>query len=389
MKKKILSLAMIGILSVGLLAGCGNSKSETAKGSAASDGKQTEATGDNKKDSYLFVTNNFGAGAYPLDMMVQNEQAACDATGNKLNITDNEFTVDKVITQLQSQLAMQPDGVAFLGISETLFPTAANICKQAKKPYVFYACAPTEADMAKIQEDPYYCGMVIYSPQDEGKRMADMAIEDGCKTAVISAGAAGDYAHDRRITGFTDEFESKGGKVLAVAHSADPSEGVTKTSDLVTAYPNVDCILGAGEDYITAAATVLDSAGNTTCKIYGNNASPDVCKLIKEGKVVATTGGEGVCGSLAIPLLINYLDGHQILDKDGKAPYFGTKTQFVITKDNAEKFYNFLKDKGTETVSAEEYKNLCYRYNDKIDYDSYLAFIESYEESVYEKVGCK
>lgn len=382
MKKRVASVLLAGMMVVGMLAGCGSK--EEAKTNDGSANAESDS-----KDSYLFITNNFGAGAYPLDMMVMNEQAACDATGMELNITDNEFTVDKVITQLQSQMAMNPDGVAFLGISETLFPTAANICSQAKKPYVFYACAPTDEDMKKIQEDPYYCGMVIYSPTDEGVKMAEQALEDGCKTAVISAGAAGDFAHDRRVTGFTDTFEAGGGKVEAVAHSSDPSEGVTKTSDLMTAYPDVDCIFGAGEDYITAGATVLDSLENTTCKVYGNNASPDVCKLIMEGKVEAITGGEGVCGSLAIPLLINYLDGHPILDKDGKAPYFGTKTQFTITKDNAEAFYNFLDSKGTETVSADEYKNLCWRFNPDIDYDSYLEFIENYEQSVYEKVGCK
>ena len=40
--------------------------------------------------------------------------------GVTLNVTNNEFTADKSITQLQNQLASAPDGVAFLGISETL-----------------------------------------------------------------------------------------------------------------------------------------------------------------------------------------------------------------------------------------------------------------------------
>lgn len=382
MKKRVVSVLLAGMMVVGMLAGCGP-KEEKATNSGSS------STTSESKDSYLFITNNFGAGAYSLDMMVNNEQAACDATGMELNITDNEFTVDKVITQLQSQMAMNPDGVAFLGISETLFPTAANICSQAKKPYVFYACAPTDEDMKKIQEDEYYCGMVIYSPYDEAKRIAEIALEDGCKTAVISAGAAGDFAHDRRVNGFTETFEAGGGKVEAVAHSADPSEGVTKTSDLMTAYPDVDLIFGAGEEYITAGVTVLDSLGNTTCKVYGNTSSPDVCQLVADGKVVATSGGEGVCGSLAIPLLINYLDGHPILDKDGKAPYFGTKTQYIITKDNAQAFHDFLDTKGTETISSDEYKSLCWRYNKDIDYDSYLELVENYEQSVYEKVEGK
>mgnify|MGYP000046068066 FL=1 len=52
--------------------------------------------------------------------------------------------------------------------------------------------------MEKIEQDEYYVGMVIYSPKNEGARLAELALADGCKTAVISAGASGDYAHDRR-----------------------------------------------------------------------------------------------------------------------------------------------------------------------------------------------
>ena len=71
---------------------------------------------------------------------------------------------------------------------------AAQYCKNAKTPYVFYACSPTDEDMEKIEQDEYYVGMVIYSPKNEGSRLAELALADGCKTAVISAGASGDYA---------------------------------------------------------------------------------------------------------------------------------------------------------------------------------------------------
>ena len=66
------------------------------------------------------------------------------------------------------------------------------------------------------------------------------------------------------------------------------------------------------------------SRGITDCKIYGSNISPSVCQLIMDGQVEACTGGEFVCGSLAVTLLINYLDGNPIKDADGTAPYLIT-----------------------------------------------------------------
>lgn len=382
--KRMISMLLCAAMLLALAAGCAPQEPTQPEGTTPAGGNEAG----NGSASYTIATNNFGVGAYPLDMMVANEQSAADAAGMTLTVTNNEFTADKVISQLQNQLASKPDGVAFLGISETLFPVAAQHCRNAKTPYAFYACSPTEEDMAKISEDSYYVGMVIYSPTDEGRRLAELALADGCKTAVISAGASGDYAHDRRINGFTETFEAGGGKVLFVSHSADPSEGVQKTNDFVTAYGDADCIYATGEDYITPAADVLESRGITTCKIYGSNISPTVCQLIMDGKVEACTGGEFVCGGLAVTLLINYLDGNKITTPDGKPPYFDNLDQFMVTPENAEGFYKFLSDENlaTHTISDEEYQNLLVRNNPDVDYDYYVEFLGSYADNVYAKV---
>lgn len=383
--KRILSVLLSAAMILALAAGCGTQDEPSGQSNNTPAGETGTGGGEG---SYTIATNNFGVGAYPLDMMVANEQSAVDATGMTLTVTNNEFTADKVITQLQNQLAASPDGVAFLGISETLFPVAAQYCKNAETPYVFYACSPTDEDMAKISEDELYVGMVIYSPKEEGSRLAELALADGCETAVISAGASGDYAHDRRIIGFTETFEAGGGEVLFVSHSADPSEGVQKTNDFMTAYADTDCIYATGEDYITPAADVIKSRGLTDCKIYGSNISPNVCQLIMDGYVEACTGGEFVCGGLAVTLLINYLDGNAIKDPDGKAPYFDNLSQFIVTPENAEAFYQFLSDEtlATHTISDEEYQNLLVRNNPEVDYDYYLDFLSGYEENVYAKV---
>ena len=379
--KRLLALVLSAAMFFSLAAGC-------TPADQTDDGQTSPTADAGGEGGYTIATNNFGVGAYPLDMMVANEQSAADATGMTLTVTNNEFTADKVITQLQNQLAASPDGVAFLGISETLFPVAAQYCKNAKTPYVFYACSPTDEDMEKIEQDEYYVGMVIYSPKNEGSRLAELALADGCKTAVISAGASGDYAHGRRIIGFTETFEAGGGEILFVSHSADPSEAVQKTNDYMTAYGDTDCIYATGEDYITPAADVIKSRGITDCKIYGSNISPSVCQLIMDGQVEACTGGEFVCGSLAVTLLINYLDGNPIKDADGTAPYFDNLTQFMVTAENAEDFYEFLSDENlaTHTISDEEYQNLLVRNNPDVHYDYFYDFLTNYEENVYAKV---
>lgn len=379
--KRLLALVLSAAMFFSLAAGC-------TPADQTDDGQTSPTADAGGEGGYTIATNNFGVGAYPLDMMVANEQSAADATGMTLTVTNNEFTADKVITQLQNQLAASPDGVAFLGISETLFPVAAQYCKNAKTPYVFYACSPTDEDMEKIEQDEYYVGMVIYSPKNEGSRLAELALADGCKTAVISAGASGDYAHDRRIIGFTEAFEAGGGEVLFVSHSADPSEGVQKTNDLLTAYPDVDCVYACGNDYVAPAADVVKSRGLEGCKIYGADISPNICQLIMDGEVEACSGGVFASCGVAITLLVNYLDGNVIKDSEGKAPYFDSLELFTVTSDNAEDFYKFLSDEAlsTHTISDEEYQNLLVRNNAEVNYDYYVDFMANYAENVYAKV---
>lgn len=176
--------------------------------------------------SYTTAADSFGAGVYPPDTDAAYEQNATGAPDMTLNVTSNEFTTDKSIAQPQNQLASAPDGVAPLGISETLFPVAAQYCKNTETPYVFLTYAPKDEDVVTFEQDEYYVGMVAYSPQGEGVGTAELILAGGCRAAVVSTGASGDHARDRRIISLTETFEAGGGGVLFVSHLADPSEGV-------------------------------------------------------------------------------------------------------------------------------------------------------------------
>ena len=290
--KRILALVLGLAMLSALASGC-------APTGESGGGQSSPAVNTGSNTSYTIATNNFGAGVYPLDTNAAYEQNAADALGVTLNVTNNEFTADKSITQLQNQLA-----------------------------------------------------------------------------------------HDRRIIGFTEAFEAGGGEVLFVSHSADPSEGVQKTNDLLTAYPDVDCVYACGNDYVAPAADVVKSRGLEGCKIYGADISPNICQLIMDGEVEACSGGVFASCGVAITLLVNYLDGNVIKDSEGKAPYFDSLELFTVTSDNAEDFYKFLSDEAlsTHTISDEEYQNLLVRNNAEVNYDYYVDFMANYAENVYAKV---
>lgn len=392
MKKRIYSLLFAGILAVTLLAGCGNKNggdgSETAAGGESEPVESNSGSSpeENGEDSYNFVTNTWGTGAYALDTIITIDKYFCEQFDINLDVANNEFTADKVIGQLESQLANDPDGVLFCGVAAPTFDPVAKACEKSQTPYVFQSNFPEESVLNDCLESDYFCGAILAGSYEMGYQLGEQAISDGHRTAVLTAAALGDYTHDNRIAGFTDAFEAGGGKVLQVSHSSDPSEAVTKTNDLLTANPTVDCIYGVGGDYGCAAISVLQQRGDMDCAVYASDMDPTLLEGIKNGECVAANGGHFVDGSLAMTLLVNYLDGHPILDENGKAPCFSNLTVFTVNQENIDKFLKFF-DSGENLISRETYEKLLYRYNPDVNVETYNEVLEGYADSVYKMLG--
>ena len=380
MKKRIIGLLLAVSMVCGLVAGCGSSKSDTSASSDASASSSSSSTTTSAaKKSYNLNTMTWGSGAYPLEEIVRFDQYACKLYGMNMDIANNEFTADKVVSQLENQLAAKPDGTLLMVIASTTFEPCVSDVEAANIPYAFDSNFP-DSDLLDQCENSKLCqGGVSADPVAMGKQMAEYALQDGNKTAIITAAAIGDYSHDNRIKGFTETFEAGGGKVLQVAHSSDPSEGVAKTNDLITAQPDADCVYAPGGDYFAAALSVKESR-NLTMKIYGTDIDPSNISAIESGEANAMNGGQTIVGSIAISLIINALDGHPIKGSDGKPVFFNNLKPYVITKDNA-KAYKAAYDSGVSFLGDENYNKLLYRNNPDVTVDTYNEVLENFQKN--------
>lgn len=400
-KSKIACLLMAAAMGTMLIAGCGSqggnqggndaqqgaqevqSSGESEPQAPSSDEEQGAGTGG--EGSYSLITNTWGAGAYPLDEIVRADNYFCDTFGFSLDVANNEFTADKVVSQLESQLANNPDGVLFLGNAQTTFVPAVQAINSKNLPYAFDSNLPEQQILDQCLDSENFCGGVSANQVELGRCIAEIAIADGNKTAIITAAAMGDYSHDNRIKGFTEYFEANGGKVLQETHSADPSEAVAKTTDLITANPDADCIYAPGGDYLSAVLSVKESRSDLDMMVYGNDTDPTLLDAIEKGDIRAITGGQAVGGSLAMTLVVNYLDGHKIVDENGKAPVFTNLNIFTVTTDNVAGFKKFY-DSGENFISEETYSKLLYRNNPDVSFDTYNEVMEGYADSVYERL---
>ena len=379
MKKRLLGMVLAVAMASSLaLTGCGSGgdsgQSNDTQGIGGSSEQENTSSssgqsGDLSNLGYTFATNDFGQGEYALDINAWVIDSVAQHVGSTVDVVDNQFTVDNIVTQLRSQLSKGPDGVCMIGIAETVFPAISQACQEANVPYSFFATPPVDADVETMKEDPLYAGTVLFDPEAEAAYLAEKAYEAGGRKAVILAGAQGDYNHDHRITGFTKKFEELGGKVLDVARCDNPGQGDEKGSNLLSANKDADVAIGAGAGYITSLEGVREKMG-LDYKIYGCDTTPNLIQDVIDGKVEIISAGANTGAGFAEILLINKLLGHPILDADGKAPYTKDLTLFYCDSSNCEKFQKFWDEYQKNPLTQEEVMNLI---GDDVTYDDFIT----------------
>jgi ribose transport system substrate-binding protein len=354
-----------------VFSGCGKGQGKKADTGSAAEGVAAGTA------VYTFGYNNFGQGAYPLDLNEKETTYALESVGMKIRVVNNEFTVDKLIADAQNLIASQVDGLIVWSAADTLFSPFSNLCESAKVPFVLGDKYPlSEETNALLRRNPYFVGAVSTPDVRIGAEMGETAIADGHKTALIIAGAVGDINFDKRLKGFTEAFEAGGGQVLATVHCADPSEAVQKANDLLTAHPNADCLYGTGGDFSIGALNAMESKG-ISMPVYGTDIDPNVVTALREGKFMAANGANGpFCAGIAAMFLVNYLDGHPILDENDQAPMTDKLGTIFVTAKNVDDYEaHWIK---THPFTPEEYRNLCWRYNPNVSWQDYVNFIENY-----------
>lgn len=392
MKKRLLGMVLAVAMASSLaLTGCGSGgdsgQSNGTQGTGgSSEQENTSSSGGQSGDlsnlGYTFATNDFGQGEYSLDINAWIIDSVAQHIGSTVDVVDNQFTVDNIVTQLRSQLSKGPDGVCMIGIAETVFPAISQACQEANVPYSFFATPPVDADVETMEEDPLYAGTVLFDPEAEAAYLAEKAYEAGGRKAVILAGAQGDYNHDHRITGFTKKFEELGGKVLDVARCDNPGQGDEKGSNLLSANKDADVAIGAGAGYITSLEGVREKMG-LDYKIYGCDTTPNLIQDVIDGKVEIISAGANTGAGFAEILLINKLLGHPILDADGKAPYTKDLTLFYCDSSNCEKFQKFWDECQKSPLTQEEVMNLI---GDDVTYDDFITALKNYADDSYAKI---
>lgn len=370
----LLALAMI-------VTGCADktpAADESPAGDSAAPSESAAAPDDEAPESFLIGVNTWGSGVPILDMFGDNAEYTMAVLGNETTRASDDFTADKELTNVQNFCSAGVQGIALQAAAVTTLPAMADVCMDAKVPFVLFTFIGADEDREKLaDENPYYVGAVDADMVTDGKAVANMALADGCTTAVIIGGNIGDNNMDQRAQGFTEAFEAGGGTVLTEARCTDASECPTKAEDMLSAYKDAECLYAMVGDYIPGSLTAIDNLGlSDSIKVYLSCVDKASAEYIKEGIIAGGNDGITLASYIGPTLLVNYLDGHPILDENGKAPRLQT-IPFAVTSENVDDYMAMFTTEGIHPVADEVLKNLCYRYNPDVTYETYMDVIQN------------
>ncbi|MDR2487125.1 MAG: substrate-binding domain-containing protein, partial [Clostridiales Family XIII bacterium] len=194
------------------------------------------------------------------------------------------------------------------------------------------------------------------------------------RTACIIGGNIGDLNMDNRSKGFHAGFEEAGGKIVAEERCTDNSEALQKATNMFQSAKDVDAVYIMVGDYTEGTFTAMDTLGIKDCKAYLSAVNAGSAPLIKEGKIAAGSGGTTFACNIGPTLVQNMLDGHPIKDGDGNAPFFAVPTS-LVTPDNVDAYIEVFLAEGAKPVTPDMIKNLCFRFNPDVTYESYVEAI--------------
>ncbi|MDR3298820.1 MAG: sugar ABC transporter substrate-binding protein [Candidatus Accumulibacter sp.] len=359
---KIALLAALVLAYTSVLVACGQ-KQEKSRNAAAAD----------TDTSYMIGYNTWGAGTPTFDMMAVEIDYALATYGLKGSRATDDHQADKELQNMQNFISADVDGIVMQISADPVLPQAAKACLNSKIPFalgIFIGDAAARAAIAA--NNPYYAGAVSANLYHDGYLMGKAAAAAGHKTAVLIGGNVGDHHFEQRIAGFRYSFVTEGGgRIIDEARCTSPAEGQEKATALLAAHRDVDCLYAMVGDYVTGSINAMDILG-LNIPVYASNAGSDVVGHIKNGRVAAGGGGNDMPAGVAVALLINHLDGHPILNENGKAPDLRINP-FLVTKDNVDDYTAMFYTPGTHPIAEDVLKSLLWRFNKDVSYKTFAG----------------
>ncbi len=389
--RSILAIILMLVLTMSLFSGCGSTTDEqdvtaTDESTESTASNQSEKTASanseemtqSEDEPYLIGYNYFGSGAYSLAALANNSKVVIEAFGHEAMPMDDEFSVEKIIQDVENMIASGADGVIIWLPVESLYLTVVDICTEAEVPFVLNDKIPSTPEIKEaLLSNPYFAGAVAPANGLYGESLADYALEMGWKTCIITSSPVGDASDTPRLEAFVEKFTAGGGEIVEELHADTVDGALVQIKDAIAAHGEVDVIYGTGSDFAINACTALEQYDYDT-KVISSGLDKEALELfVDESSPLAMLNGDNwIAGYFSAIVLENYLDGTPLLDAEGNPVWIDDVMPFELSKNQYNLYLNYFMNE--PMYMDEETRMMSGKYNPDFDYDAFMSVVDEF-----------
>lgn len=334
--KKLMAMLLAGVMTVGMLAGCGggSSSSSSSQGSAASN-----AGG--KGEVYLLMSQRDEW----LSSMEAAAKKAAEAAGYTLTAQDSQSDINKQIGFVETAANAGSKSIIVNLVDVEAAQSVIDAAGDMK--VVFVNRIP--ADESVLNENAVYVGSnEMTSGQFQGDALVEYFKAKGQTEIkyILLNGILGQTSTTNRTKSVLQALEDGGIKATeasgALACEYDRAKAIDKISPLLTSGLEFDCIISNNDAMALGAIEACENANidPTSFPIVGIDCTKDGAAAVESGKMYMTVYQNPLGqGEASVQAAINLAEGKDFAEgssfkKDEKNPNILWVPFEPVTKDN-------------------------------------------------------
>lgn len=316
---KIVSFAVVLLLCVSLLAGCGGQTSQSSGDSQ--DEQNQQSSGEQGSIKIAVVVKALNSDFWKI------VEAGAKAAGKDLGV-EVEVLGPSAETAVSEQVAMIEDQitkkVSALAVAPSQPASAIPVFEQAKAANIPVVLIDTDADWA---DKVSFVGTGNYEGGKLAGEFLAQKLGKGGKV-VILRGAMGDHTHDERTNGAVEVLKANGLEILDIQPAnSERGLGMTVMENMLQAHPDIQGVFATNDEMALGALRAIQAAKKEII-VVGFDGSPDALKSIAAGELTATVAQSPYnIGYKGVEAAVKAAKGEQVEKRIDTGTY-------VITKEN-------------------------------------------------------
>lgn len=282
--KKCIALALVAIMVLGALVGCGSATTSSTSVDAAktSEVEQSETTEGNAGEELNFVWVNPQLGIEYWSAADEGAKAAAKDFGVNIDIVGSvQVSAETQVSYIDTAISQQVDGIITCPWDETAFADVIKRAAEAGIPFV-----AVDTDCPVDGRSVFYGTSNYEAGQLAGEQMIELT--GGKANICVMASVLTSPNQQERIQGFTDAIADYPDMQILTEEQSDSelTVAVDKAGACYLAYPECDAFFGASAVDGLGAAKAAEEQGRDIT-VVGFDDTEENIQYVKEEKIHA------------------------------------------------------------------------------------------------------